>query len=289
MGSAPDRRPIASLTFDLDAVVLWLTTLKSKSPTTLSRGEFAPRVAVPRLLRLLERRGVRATFYVPGMVAELYPDTVRAVQAGGHEIASHGYAHEWHPKFEPDEERAVIERGIEAVTKVTGEPLRGFRVSGGEMTVSTMAILEELGFEYDSSDMAGDYLPYRARRDPVVERGHWEFGRESTLWELPFNWELDDYPYFTIHPPAKWGVSPPSQVYEIWAGELDYMCDEVPGGVFTLIMHPQIIGRGPRVQMLDRLIGHALDRGVRFLPAGEVVDLLQREDPYFRPVFTEGS
>jgi hypothetical protein len=80
------------LTFDFDAVSVWLGTFKAKSPSAVSRGEFGA-VAVPRILDLLRQFDAPSTWYTPGHTADTYPDLVRRVADGGHEIAHHGYCH----------------------------------------------------------------------------------------------------------------------------------------------------------------------------------------------------
>src|SRR5207253_7181222 len=71
--------------------------------------------------------------------------------------------------------------------------------------------------------------------------------------EIPFTWGLDDFPafeYVTIRGSIQQGLSSPSAVYEIWKGDFDYLYDRMGEGVYTLTMHPQVIGRGHR--LLDR-------------------------------------
>ncbi len=270
--------PAASvcLTFDLDAVSLWLTTFRSQSPSAISRGEYGPLVGVPRILDLLAKHSVPATFFVPGSIAELYPQTVEAIVAAGHETALHGYRHERQVGLGYDAEREMITRGAAALTAITGREPLGFRSPAWELSTDSVAVLEDLGFSYDSSMMADDFKPYRCRRDDRVEAGEWHRGRPSRLWEIPAAWELDDFPYFTwIGYPHYGGNRSPADVFEIWSGEFDFMHEEVRGGVFTLTMHPQVIGRGPRVRMLERLITHMKTRpGTRFVRVNDVVSEL---------------
>ena len=82
------------------------------------------------------------------------------------------------------------------------------------------------------------------------------------------SWLLDDFPHFEYYRVANrsnQGLSAPSKVEEIWRGEFDFMYQEIPNGVYTLTMHPQVIGRGHRMLMLERLIDYfAAHDGVRF-------------------------
>jgi hypothetical protein len=71
-------------------------------------------------------------------------------------------------------------------------------------------------------------------------------------------------------------LSAPSKVLEIWTGDLDYMLDHEEWGVFTLTMHPQVIGRGHRMKLLEQFVEHALAReGVSFARLGDVARHLQ--------------
>src|SRR4051812_24379321 len=103
------------LTFDFDAISLWIGPMGATSPSMISRGEFGA-VGVERILRLLARHDIRATFFVTGHTADTYPDSVREIVAGGHEVGHHGYLHE-NPVSLPskDAERAVLERGLLAL------------------------------------------------------------------------------------------------------------------------------------------------------------------------------
>lgn len=273
-------RATVCLTFDFDAVALWLTTFRATSPSAISRGEFGARVGLPRVLDLLDARGVAATFFVPGATAELYPDAVRAIRAAGHEVAAHGDRHERHARLDDEAERAVIRRGAQVIEQVIGAAPLGFRSPNWELGPNSIAILEELGFRYDSSMMADDFRPYRPRAgDRISDDGQLVPGRESRLWELPVAWELDDFPYFCFHPyPYYVGTRTPDEVYQLWAGEFAFMYGSVMGGVFTLTLHPQLIGRGPRLAMLDRLVRHMQAHdGVRFGRLADVAAELDRD------------
>ena len=81
------------LTFDFDAISLWLGPFAARSPSMISRGEFGA-VGCKRILRLLEGEGIPATFFVTGHTADTYPQLTRAIAAAGHEIGHHGYLHE---------------------------------------------------------------------------------------------------------------------------------------------------------------------------------------------------
>ena len=76
------------LSFDFDALSVWLA-YDRVTPAMLNRGEYGARVGVPRILRLLEDRGVKATFFVPGHTVESFPAEAETILVAGHEIAHH--------------------------------------------------------------------------------------------------------------------------------------------------------------------------------------------------------
>jgi peptidoglycan/xylan/chitin deacetylase (PgdA/CDA1 family) len=265
------------LTFDVDAVSLWTSTFRSSSPSDISRGEFGPRVGVPRILDLLAHRNICATFFVPAVTARQFPELVREVADRGHEIGAHGDLHERLIGLEPAEEEQIHRRSLEALRELLGSAPTGYRAPGWELTPSTIGLLEMLGFSYDSSQMATDFTPYRARRDDRVVDGEWTRGSDSTVWEIPVAWELDDFPHFFLRPPHFLPGRSIEEIETLWEAEFAYAYDHVPGGVFTLTMHPQVIGRGPRLEMLERLISRMAERdGVRFARIGDVVSELSQ-------------
>ena len=245
------------LTFDFDALSIWVSTFKLTSPTPLSRGEYGARVGLGRVLKLLERHAVPATFFVPAHTAASFPDAVRRIGGAGHEIAAHGFVHESPVAFTRAEEVDLLARSEEVLTRVTGARPVGYRSPAWDLSPHTMEILEERGYLYDSSLMADDFTPYRPRRNDVVTEEGFMHGPDCNLIEFPVAWELDDYPYFQfMSRPINQGLRDPAEVGAIWQAEFDYCRTQVADGVFNLTNHPEIIGRGPRVLMLDRLVAH---------------------------------
>ena len=264
---APHRATVC-LSFDFDAISLWVGPMGATSPSMISRGEFGV-VGVERILRLLGQRGIPATFFVPGHTAETYPDAVRAIVAAGHELGHHGYLHENPVALSPAAERAVLVRGLEVLERVGGTRPVGYRSPSWDNSPHTVDLLVEHGFRYESSLMGHDFQPYWCRTGDVIQPdGPYLFGRTVDLVELPVSWLLDDFPHFEyvrLQNRVSPGLSAASKVEEIWREEFAYLYREVPGGVFTLTMHPQVIGRGHRMLMLERLVDHfAGHAGVRF-------------------------
>jgi peptidoglycan-N-acetylglucosamine deacetylase len=253
------------LTFDFDALSLWISTFKLTSPTPLSRGEYGVRVGLPRVLSLLERHAVKATFFVPAHTAASFPDSVRNIAAAGHEIAAHGFVHESPVSLTRADEVDLLARSEEVLTRVTGARPVGYRSPAWDLSPHSMEILEERGYIYDSSLMADDFRPYRPRRGDVVTDQGFVPGPECNLLEFPVAWELDDYPYFQFMSRLNQGLRLPEEVGAIWRAEFDYCRTHVENGVFNLTNHPEIIGRGPRIEILDRLVAYMKSqKGVTF-------------------------
>ncbi len=232
------------LTFDLDAETLWLAgTLEHRDRIgLLSQGTYGARVGVPLLLHVLRRFELKATFFVPGWVAEHHPDVVAAIADQGHEIAHHGYLHEDVTALDETEERRVLERGIEALRRVTGTSPVGYRAPYWELTPRTLALLSEYGFRY-SSNLMSHFLPWQHP--------------ETNLIELPVQWLLDDAPFFLFRTGAgSRPLLPAQHAFQAWVEEFQGIYRF--GGLFNLTMHPELIGRPGRILMLERLIEHIL-------------------------------
>jgi hypothetical protein len=83
----------------------------------------------------------------------------------------------------------------------------------------------------------------------------------ADIWELPFCFEFDDWAHFQFNfNPYRNGTSAPSKVFEIWTKDFDWMHHNHPNGVLTAAMHPQVIGRGHRIEMLEQFIQHVQSR-----------------------------
>jgi len=274
--------PTVCLSFDFDAISLWIGPMGAKSPSMISRGEFGA-VGVMRILRLLEREAIPATFFVTGHTAETYPTQTRAIAEAGHEIGHHGYLHENPIDLSPEDEERVLLRGLAALDAVTGVRPTGYRSPSWDNSPNTIDLLLKHGFRYESSLMADDFTPYWARTgDAINLEGPYRFGQTVDLVELPVSWLLDDFPHFEyIRLPNRVspGLSAASKVEEIWRDEFDFMVRDVPGGVFTLTMHPQVIGRGHRVLMLERLIAHFRESGAQFTTLATASDTFRTLSP----------
>jgi peptidoglycan-N-acetylglucosamine deacetylase len=263
MAAASAPRLTVAVTFDHDAISAEVH--RGEGPVSLSRGEFGPRVGIPRILELLDRYAIPATFFVPGHTAVTFPDSVAAIVAAGHELGCHGWAHEDLATLTESDERDVMVRSTETIGAAAGAAPRGFRAPYWSLSEHTLQIAVELGFTYDSSLMSDDVHLYRVR---VGDRHHVDrsiLGAPGPLVEVPISWSLDDWPHFE---PGQRGVGPmsaASKVEEIWSDELTYAWEHEPGGVLTITMHPEAIGRGHRILMLERFVRAAsAHQGVLF-------------------------
>ncbi len=150
--------------------------------------QFESRVEVntERLLGLLAKRGVRATFFVLGWVAERYPSLVRRIASGGHEIASHGYGHELITGQTPVAFREDIRKAKGILESILSQPVLGYRAPSFSITKDTMwapQILVEEGYIYDSSIFPVLHDRYGVpSANPAV---HQLLTESGPLWEVP--------------------------------------------------------------------------------------------------------
>ncbi len=228
------------LSFDVDgeATALSENTKYAARLTTMSQCTYGPRVGVPRLLELLAHLGTPATFFVPGWIAREHPRMVRAITDAGHEVGPHGWLHEKLHTLTPARERHVLRRTLAMLEDLTGQRAIGYRAPWFELTPRTPALLAAEGLRYDSSLM-GDDVPWRL---------------DSGLVEIPVQWMLEDWEQFAFNAEPHWGVMPEDcdKAYRLWWNEFTAMRDF--GCCFTLVMHPWLMGRPSRVQLLERLV-----------------------------------
>jgi len=245
--SWPEGGKVAvGLSFDFDAET---NALRDNiiSPGIFSQGEYSARVAIPRILALLDKYRIPASFFIPAVSALLHPEEIKAIVAKGrHEIGIHGWIHERNSILSEEEERELMQRSYNTLKKLTGKAPVGIRTPSWDFSLSTLKIIRELGLLYDSSLMADD-RPYEILED----------GQATGVVELPVEWLLDDYPYFGFSRYAS--IRPhisPLDVFSIWAAEFDKAFNE--GTLLILTMHPQITGHRSRIAMLEKLIQHIL-------------------------------
>ena len=269
-----DTQCVAMLTFDVDGVSSWLRRDPNFAnlPSLMSMAEYGPSVATPRILDLLDAHSIKGSFYVPGYVAETHVDLVQEIAARGHEVGHHGYMHESPASMSVEEEEEVLEKGVEILQSITGQPPRGYRSPSWELSPVSLDLLVSHGFLYDTSLM-GDDAPYILNPDQPERSLPERSLPERSLVEVPIHWLLDDAPNFVYAPSANrlGPMRSPEEVYHTWSAEFDGLYRY--GRAFTLTMHPQYIGRPGRLLMLERLI-----RYIRSFPNVEfmrVIDVAQ--------------
>lgn len=268
-----DSRVAVLLTFDFDAETLWIARDPSnwERPGTLSQGTYGAKVGVPRILELLKQEQLPATFFIPGWTAEFHRAQTEAIAAAGHEIGHHGYLHEWVDPSRPDLELEALEKGIESLQKVVGKRPLGYRSPAGETSHNVFRLLKQKGFLYDSS-MLDDYTPYRT----TLLDGH------PGVVEIPWAWSNDDaiYCLFSIKSPR--AVFTNEHILQIWKDEFDAI--RRWGGVFNLVMHPQVIGRPSRMALLQDFIHYTRKFGdVSYGTCGDVARWFSENEPPFVP------
>jgi peptidoglycan/xylan/chitin deacetylase (PgdA/CDA1 family) len=234
---------IVNLSFDWDGESMWAGPGKPDSPSLVSRGAYAANIAIPRIKALLDKHDIKATFFIPGYTAELHADMVKELHDEGHEIGHHNYYHNKMVNLTEAEEREVLEKGIDALFKITGEKPGGWRCPGWGTSPRTLDLLGEYGFVYDSSLM-DDEVPYVL----TTPSGN------ATMVEIPVCWELDDAPYFlfSFFPNYIVGLADPKRVLAVWKAEFEAAYETMH--FFSLTMHPQVIGRVHRFQILEELV-----------------------------------
>lgn len=257
------------ISFDFDAISVWMGSFGQATPTAISRGEFGAEVATPRILDLLEREAVPSTWFIPGLDAETYPQVCKRIRDSGHEIGHHGYCHESPVALDEADERRVLERGLEALDGVLGVTPYGYRSPAFDLSPNSVRLLSEYGFEYDSSMMANDFEFYYCREADVMHRDRVpEWGRATELVEAPVSWSLDDFPFMelVVSPPIVFPASTDIRAMgERWISDLDFLVNDLGGGgVFTLTLHPAAIGRGSRLRLLESVIRRGKELGVEF-------------------------
>jgi peptidoglycan-N-acetylglucosamine deacetylase len=236
-------RVAVGLSFDVDNATATLST-GNLDYEVISRGEYGAVDGMPRLLRMLDRQKVPASFFIPAMSAVLHPQMLKDIQGSslGHEIAVHGWIHERLPLLNDEqEEQRLLNQSIQTLTDMTGKRPVGYRAPSWKFSGWTMGQVKAAGFLYDSSLMASDDA-YELLLD----------GQPTGVVELPIERILDDFPYFGGNAD---GSNPSlSDVYEVFQSEFDVAYEE--GGLYLLTMHPHLIGHRSRAAMLERLVAY---------------------------------
>jgi peptidoglycan-N-acetylglucosamine deacetylase len=256
-------RVAVCLSFDVDNELLWRRT---PLPVPLSQGEYGATTGLPRILDLLDRQSIPASFYIPAMSAALHPQMIQDIlKRKRHEIGVHGWMHENLPTIgDAAKEEQLLTQSIDYLTKATGKRPVGFRAPAWAFSQFTLDQIRKAGFLYDSSFMAMDE-PYELLAN----------GQKSGMIELPINWIADDYPYY--EPEASGSLPDPQLVFDIYKGEFDAAYQE--HSLFILTMHPHITGHRSRIAALEKLVAYMKQKpGVWFATLEEVADYVKAQE-----------
>ncbi|RJG13604.1 polysaccharide deacetylase [Pseudomonas cavernicola] len=255
----PNKRPVAvSLTFDVDAEagLLGDSPTFARRLTSLSEGRFGVTRGVPRILELLRRHKIPATFFVPGYTAEQHPHLVEMLLKEGHEIGHHGHMHLRSDKVSAEQQTEEMQLGLEALAKAGAPKPAGYRSSSWELTPETFELVLANGFAYDSSCM-GDDRPY------------YEQWNGASILEIPVHWSQDDWPMFGWSIDNGGNFTAPRVLFDSWLAE--YESARRDGRHTSFTMHPEVIGRAARFEQLERLVERmASDGDVWFARLDEV-------------------
>lgn len=228
------------LSFDVDNETIWLR-INDTNAGGLSQGEYGSRVALGRILELLDKHEIPASFFGPAVSFSLVPKMIEMIQASGrHEIGIHGWIHENNTSLRREDEARLLRQTVERMTKLTGKRPVGYRAPSWNFSGNTLGLLVEMGFLYDSSLMADD-RPYEILAN----------GKPAGLVELPVEWILDDAPLIN---PRGQAYTNPREILQVFKDEFDGAYQE--GTTFVLTMHPHVIGHRSRIVVLRELIDY---------------------------------
>jgi peptidoglycan/xylan/chitin deacetylase (PgdA/CDA1 family) len=258
--SWPDGARVAvCLTFDTDTEAPLLRD-GTTSPTTLSASDFGAESGTRRILEMLERYQVPATFFVTGVDAMLHPEMLAAILKNGkNEVGVHGWIHEFPPRLADGEEERLLDRAIDYLTKATGKRPVGYRAPSWAFSGVTLDLIRKKGFLYDSSLQALDE-PYEIRSR----------GEDTGMVELAIDWTLTETPYLgqNGHMPS------PELLYQLYKGEFDGAYRE--GTTFILTLHPYLSGHRAPMEKLDAFVGYMKSRpGVWFATCAQVAQYVK--------------
>jgi peptidoglycan/xylan/chitin deacetylase (PgdA/CDA1 family) len=233
------------LSFDADNETI---SLRFGEPTVghLSQMQYGARVGLDRVVRLLDKHNIPATFFIPSVSLAITPTMADVIKKSGrHEFGVHGWIHEMNMTLPDSAERALVVKALAELTRMTGSKPTGYRAPSWNFSPNTLSILRDLGFRYESSLMA-DERPYELLHH----------GQPTGIVEIPVEWILDDAPLFD---PRGQSYMNPRDVARVWIDEFDRAYDE--GTMFVLTMHPHVIGHRSRIVALELLIDHIRSKG----------------------------
>jgi peptidoglycan/xylan/chitin deacetylase (PgdA/CDA1 family) len=264
-------RAAVLLSFDVDNETIALRFGEANAGS-LSMGQYGSRQGLGRVVKLLDRHRIPASFFIPSVSLQIAPEMAATIkQSGRHEFGVHGWIHELNTTLPDSAERALLTKAMAELTRLTGTKPTGYRAPSWNFSPNTLSILRDLGFRYESSLMA-DERAYELLQD----------GQPTGMVELPVEWILDDAPLFD---PRGERYSPPREVARVWMDEFDKAYEE--GTMLVLTMHPHIVGHRSRIVALEMLIAHIQSKGagrVWWATHGEVAEYVRKEAKLGEPI-----
>jgi peptidoglycan/xylan/chitin deacetylase (PgdA/CDA1 family) len=258
-----EARVAVCLSFDVDNES-YLLAQAVTSPTTLSAGEFGAESGLARILGLLDRYEIPATFFIPAVSALLHPRQIPAIlKSGRHEIAVHGWIHEYLPAIDDArEEERLLEKAIHYLTEATGKRPVGYRAPAWAFSAHTLDLIRKAGFLYDSSLMAMDE-PYEVMSN----------GEATGLVELAIDWTLTETPYL-----GRNGALPsPDSLFQLYKDEFDGAYQE--GTLFVLTLHPHVVGHRAPMRYFDEFVAYIKSKpGVWFATGEQIARYVKTAD-----------
>ncbi len=258
-----DKPIIVCLTFDFDAESAQIRQLEE--PGRVSKGQFAVKRGLPRILSLLDKYNIKATFFVCGWVAETYPDLTYRIVDDGHEIAAHGYLHEYLDTLSVYEEKEIFKL-TDTALKELSPLIKGFRAPYWKLSPNTLKLVAETGYIYDSS-LFNDDRPYLLEIPDTTKK----------IVEFPVEWFLDDWIVFEGHQHS------PSTVLKIWKSQFEAFLNSEDisdnSRIFQLTCHPAAIGHAYRMKVLEQLISYMKSFNASFSRMGDIADTFLSNNP----------
>ena len=250
-----NARVAVCLSFDVDNES-YLLARGEKSPTTLSAADFGAETGLPRILELLDRHQVPASFFIPAVSALIHPQMIPAIlKSGRHEIGVHGWVHEYPPALESEaEEERLLNQAIDYLTKASGKRPVGYRAPSWAFSQYTLPLIRKSGFLYDSSLSAMDE-PYE-----LVSNG-----QPTGLIELAIDWTLTETPYLG----AQGAMPSPELLFRLYREEFDGAYEQ--GTMFILTLHPHVSGHRAPMRHLDELISYMRSKQGVWFATGEQI------------------
>ncbi|MEO6805822.1 MAG: polysaccharide deacetylase family protein [Edaphobacter sp.] len=208
-------------------------------PTALSASDYGAQTGTPRLLKILDRHKIPATFFVTGVDSLIHPELVPSLlKSGRNEIGIHGWIHEYPPGLDSEaEEERLLDKAIARISSLTGKKPAGYRAPSWAFSPYTMALIQKKGFLYDSSLQSSE-VPYK-----ILAKG-----QDTGVVELPIDWTLTE----TVYLGAQGHMPSPDLLFQLYKEEFDGAYKE--GTTFILTLHPYLGGHRAPMQHLDDLL-----------------------------------